>query len=79
MSCFNCLGNHSLRDCSQPRNFNMINKNRRDHNARKGPSTNRYHLEDDQRFGHFIPGHLSPNLRKALGLKDNELPRHIYK
>ena len=79
MTCFNCLGNHSLRDCDQPKNYAAINKNRKDYNFKRGPTSLRYHLEDDQKYGHFRPGQISPNLRKALGLKENELPRHIYR
>lgn len=39
----------------------------------------RYHLDDDQRFGHMIPGQISKDLRIALGLRDYELPMHIYR
>lgn len=39
----------------------------------------RYHLGNDYRFDHIIPGQLSNNLRNALGLRSNELPRHIYR
>ncbi|XP_046737598.1 zinc finger CCHC domain-containing protein 8 homolog isoform X2 [Diprion similis] len=78
LSCFNCLGNHNLRDCTKPRNYANINRNRKEFTANMKPRNGRYHLEDEQKFGHFVPGHLSKNLRKALGLRDNELPRHIY-
>lgn len=27
-SCFNCLGNHNLRDCTKPKDFKAINRNR---------------------------------------------------
>ncbi|KZC13326.1 PREDICTED: zinc finger CCHC domain-containing protein 8 homolog isoform X2 [Dufourea novaeangliae] len=80
MMCFNCLDNHNLRDCPKPRNHGAINKNKKNFNMKGGNMRSlRYHLEGDQKFGHLIPGQLSSNLRKALGLKDNELPRHIYK
>lgn len=39
----------------------------------------RYHVEDDQKYGHLIPGRISGQLRHALGLKRNELPLHIYR
>ncbi|XP_046417928.1 zinc finger CCHC domain-containing protein 8 homolog isoform X1 [Neodiprion fabricii] len=78
LSCFNCLGNHNLRDCIKPRNHANINRNRKEFTANMKPRNGRYHLEEEQKFGHFVPGHLSKNLRKALGLRDNELPRHIY-
>lgn len=38
----------------------------------------RYHVEDEQKYGHLIPGRISSQLRYALGLKRNELPLHIY-
>ncbi|OXU24103.1 hypothetical protein TSAR_010674 [Trichomalopsis sarcophagae] len=79
MTCFNCMGNHSLRDCDLPRNYLNINKNRKEHAAKRGPTNSRYHLEDDQKYGHFVPGQISSNLRRALGLMDDELPRHIYR
>ncbi|XP_058806811.1 zinc finger CCHC domain-containing protein 8 homolog [Phymastichus coffea] len=79
MTCFNCLGNHSLRDCDQPRNYVAINKNRKEHNFKRGSASTRYHLDDDQRFGHFVPGQITPQLREALGLRNDELPRHIYR
>lgn len=80
LTCFNCLGNHSMRDCTKPKNYGEINKNRKDYfNVRRGPSNARYHLDEDQKFGHFIPGQLSTKLCKALGLKDKELPVHIYR
>ncbi|XP_043788403.1 zinc finger CCHC domain-containing protein 8 homolog [Apis laboriosa] len=78
MMCFNCLENHNLRDCPEPRNYANIEINRKNFNM-KNTRTVRYHLEDNQRFGHIIPGQLSNNLRKALGLRSNELPRHIYR
>ncbi|XP_076383319.1 zinc finger CCHC domain-containing protein 8 homolog isoform X2 [Megalopta genalis] len=80
LMCFNCLDNHNLRDCPKPRNQVAINKNKRNFNIKGGNMRSlRYHLEDDQKFGHCIPGHLSSTLRKALGLRENELPMHIYR
>nr|XP_012147321.1 PREDICTED: zinc finger CCHC domain-containing protein 8 homolog isoform X1 [Megachile rotundata] len=78
LMCFNCLENHNLRDCPNPRNQTNIDKNRKNFNMKNSRAL-RYHLEDDQKFGHLIPGQLSSNLRKALGLKSNELPKHIYR
>ncbi|KAK0160638.1 hypothetical protein PV328_008025 [Microctonus aethiopoides] len=73
--CFNCLGDHNLRDCNVPRNQLEINKNRKEFTVKTGPRNMRYHVEDQK----FKPGVLSAELRKALGLADNELPRHIFK
>lgn len=79
MSCFNCKGNHNLRDCLLPRNYANINKNRKDFTVKYMKSGVRYHLNEEQKFSHIIPGQLSQKLRAALGLKDNELPKHIYR
>ncbi|KPJ19033.1 Zinc finger CCHC domain-containing protein 8-like [Papilio machaon] len=73
--CFNCDGEHVLRDCKLPRNNNRIAENRKNLTTKLG----RYHVEDDQKYGHLIPGRISSQLRHALGLKRNELPLHIYR
>lgn len=36
-------------------------------------------MEDDQKYGHLVPGRISASLRNALGLKRYELPLYIYK
>ncbi|KAL6265074.1 hypothetical protein P5V15_005165 [Pogonomyrmex californicus] len=77
LNCFNCNGNHNMRDCPLPKNQSNINKNRKEF-ATKHNMGVRYHMNEDQRFSHMVPGHLSQKLRKALGLKENELPKHIY-
>ncbi|XP_054008951.1 zinc finger CCHC domain-containing protein 8 homolog [Hylaeus anthracinus] len=79
LMCFNCMENHNLRDCPKPRIQANINKNRKNFNSKGGSKSVRYHLDDDQKFDRMIPGQLSSNLRKALGLRDHELPRHIYR
>ncbi|XP_076755383.1 zinc finger CCHC domain-containing protein 8 homolog [Xylocopa sonorina] len=79
LTCFNCLGNHNLRECTKPRNYAKIDTNRKNFNMKGSSKAVRYHLEDNQKFGHIIPGQLSNNLRRALGLRENELPRHIYR
>ncbi|CAL1684853.1 unnamed protein product [Lasius platythorax] len=78
LNCFNCNGNHNMRDCPLPKNQTIINKNRKEF-ALKNNAGVRYHMGEDQRFSHMIPGQLSHKLRKALGLKDNQLPKHIYR
>ncbi|XP_023934739.1 zinc finger CCHC domain-containing protein 8 [Bicyclus anynana] len=73
--CFNCDGEHPLRDCKLPRNHNKIAASRKN----IGPRVGRYHVEDEQKYGHLVPGRISGNLRHALGLMRNELPLHIYR
>ncbi|XP_011873992.1 PREDICTED: zinc finger CCHC domain-containing protein 8 homolog isoform X2 [Vollenhovia emeryi] len=78
LNCFNCNGNHNLRDCQLPKNQSNINKNRKEFAMRNNMGV-RYHMSEDQRYSHMIPGQLSQKLRDALGVKDNQLPRHIYR
>ncbi|CAD0196968.1 unnamed protein product [Chrysodeixis includens] len=75
-ACFNCDGNHQLRDCVLPRDHAKIAEKRKTMNSQR---VGRYHVEDDQKYGHLIPGRISGALRHALGLKRNELPMHIYR
>ncbi|KOC67185.1 Zinc finger CCHC domain-containing protein 8 like protein [Habropoda laboriosa] len=74
LMCFNCSENHNLRDCPHPRNQANIEKNRK--NLKGNLKTLRYHLEDDQKFGHMIPGQLSNNLRRALGWLEEARLQH---
>ncbi|KYN07477.1 Zinc finger CCHC domain-containing protein 8 like protein [Cyphomyrmex costatus] len=78
LNCFNCSGNHNLRDCPLPKNQSNINRRRKEFASKHGTGV-RYHMSEDQRFSYMVPGQLSHKLRKALGLKDNQLPRHIYR
>ncbi|CAH2073404.1 unnamed protein product, partial [Iphiclides podalirius] len=73
--CFNCDGDHYLRDCQLPRNNTRIAGKRKNIPNKLG----RYHVEDEQKYGHLIPGRISSQLRHALGLKRYELPLHIYR
>ncbi|XP_063359231.1 zinc finger CCHC domain-containing protein 8 homolog [Cydia amplana] len=73
-TCFNCDGAHPLRDCTVPRDNARIAEKRK--NMVK---VGRYHVEDEQKYGHLIPGRISGNLRHALGLKRSEIPLYIYR
>ncbi|KAF7282609.1 hypothetical protein GWI33_002328 [Rhynchophorus ferrugineus] len=74
--CFNCKKQHSLIDCPEPKNYLKISINRQKFNAKTKVA--RYHLETDQKYGHLKPGKISPELRKALGLKKNQIPSYVY-
>ena len=78
--CFNCLGSHVISDCKEPKDYKRINQNRRSFQSQKGITSSRYHVEEDQKFGHIQPGQPpSRALMKALGLKDDRyLPPYIY-
>lgn len=74
--CFNCEGDHALRDCEEPKDYQKINATRSKFRV-KG-KVDRYHEEIEQRLGHFLPGRISKELRDALGLRKRDLPPHIY-
>ena len=78
-SCFNCLGEHMLPDCPEPRDPKAIAANRRKF-TRNNQSSVRYHMDENQRFGHIRPGsEPSKKLREALGLRHNQLPPYVYR
>lgn len=73
--CFNCdKDNHQLRDCPEPRNMRKINKARNDFGKK---NEMRYH--DNEEYASMVPGKISDELREALGLRENEIPLHVYK
>lgn len=76
-TCFNCNGNHTIRECPEPKNQQMIQKNRSKFQPFRHQE--RYHIDANQQFGHFLPGVLSQTLRQALGLRDQELPLYVYR
>lgn len=75
-NCWNCGGDHSLRDCKEVRDINQINKSKQ---AFMKTKSERYHLDVDQKFSHLVPGRISEELREALGLRKRELPQYIYR
>uniref|UniRef100_A0A2M4CJ76 Putative agap005070-pa-like protein n=2 Tax=Anopheles darlingi TaxID=43151 RepID=A0A2M4CJ76_ANODA len=74
-SCWNCEGDHGLKDCKEPRNYTRI-RHQKEIFQKKN---DRYHADLEQKFGHIIPGQLSDHLREALGLGSRDLPFHIYR
>lgn len=77
-TCFNCDGNHSIKDCMKPKDLAKIKQNRAKFSSNK-MSYERYHVDVEQKFGHLMAGELSKDLRNALGLRSKELPIHIYR
>lgn len=75
-SCWNCGGDHNMRECKEPMNRENISRGKQLFQRSK---TERYHLDAEQKFAHFLPGSISENLREALGLRKRELPLYIYK
>lgn len=73
--CWNCGGDHMLRDCTAPRDSRQIGRSKAAFSRGKNE---RYHVDADQKFGRFMPGIISEDLRNALGLRPRELPIHVY-
>ena len=76
-SCFNCEGSHMMADCSLPRDEKRIAQKRAEM-GKKLLHTPRYHVEEGQKFASLRPGLPSEELREALGLRRDELPKYIY-
>lgn len=74
-NCWNCDGDHGLKDCKEPRNFAKIDKMKQAFMKTK----DRYHVDLEQKYGHIVPGRLTFELRQALGLRKRDLPIHIYR
>lgn len=74
-ACFNCGDtDHSLRECTRPRNQNRIQRARR-----KTSRVERYHVDTEQRFAHIRPGKISSKTRHAMGFSRGELPFMFYR
>ncbi|XP_078577168.1 zinc finger CCHC domain-containing protein 8-like [Branchiostoma floridae x Branchiostoma japonicum] len=81
-TCFNCGGDHQLRECTQPRDLAKISQNRKlfmeKFSSPGTPSGNRYHADLDPKFAKFKPGMVSQDLRKAMGVSSHQLPPYVY-
>ncbi|EFP09517.1 hypothetical protein CRE_25541 [Caenorhabditis remanei] len=80
-SCFNCDGEHQLRDCPRPKDFRRISKKKResgDATRRRQPVYDNVGLSK-QKQNDFKPGEMSEKLRNALGLRNDDIPEHIYR
>lgn len=76
-NCWNCGGDHTIKDCKEKRDPVAINA-RKQMFAQKS-KVERYHLDAEQKYSHLVPGRISNSLREALGLRRHELPLYIYK
>lgn len=77
-NCWNCGGDHTIKDCKEKRDPVAINA-RKQMFAQKTKGYERYHLDAEQKYSHLVPGRISSSLREALGLRSRELPLYIYK
>ncbi|XP_041347941.1 zinc finger CCHC domain-containing protein 8-like [Gigantopelta aegis] len=87
--CWNCGGEHMLNECQMPRDQRRISQKKNEFNIAKSQKfpggksgSSRYHVDSDDdsfRFSRYKPGHISDDLREALGLASNQLPSYIYR
>eukprot|EP00128_Syssomonas_multiformis_P018803 Colp12_sorted_trinity150504_noHs@25691 len=83
--CFNCNGtDHVLSDCPQEINREAVAAARKefdDENANKPNLRGRYHADEEDearaRFAHIKPGVWSERFRKALGIREHEIPMFV--
>ncbi|XP_067133948.1 zinc finger CCHC domain-containing protein 8 homolog [Centruroides vittatus] len=76
VTCFNCLGNHTVNKCTEKLDRKKIYLNRKMFSQNR-TNAGRYHEDSDQN-PKFKPGVISENLRKALDLESYQLPLYIY-
>lgn len=76
-NCWNCGGDHNMRDCKEKRDPNAIIRAKQSFIQKT--RTERYHLDNDQKYSHLLPGQITNSLREALGLRPRELPMYVYK
>ncbi|XP_046849481.1 zinc finger CCHC domain-containing protein 8-like [Xenia sp. Carnegie-2017] len=81
-TCFNCDGDHQLKDCNKRRDLARISMRRREfENNKPYNSDSRYHEEstENDKYSHLKPGTISQTLRDALSMADEDLPPFIYR
>lgn len=76
-NCWNCGGDHTMKDCKEKRDQAAISRAKAQFMQKT--RVERYHLDNEQKYSHLVPGKISNNLREALGLRSRELPLFIYK
>lgn len=76
-NCWNCGGDHTMKDCKEKRDPAAISRAKAQFMQKT--RVERYHLDNEQKYSHLLPGKISNNLRDALGLRSRELPLFIYK
>ncbi|GLV32556.1 uncharacterized protein CBL_00734 [Carabus blaptoides fortunei] len=76
--CFNCDGNHSMKDCTETRDYRRITVARNKYMSNSQAKNIRYHKDEEQRYKHLVPGKISDKLRRALDLRRHEIPSYVY-
>ncbi|GMR42345.1 hypothetical protein PMAYCL1PPCAC_12540, partial [Pristionchus mayeri] len=76
--CFNCLGDHNMVNCPEPKNYNRIRENR-DAFQEARSKDSRYTESQPVLNGEFKPGRLSDKLQRALGIGPNDIPEFVYR
>lgn len=78
-NCWNCGGDHNMQDCKEKRDPAAIRRAKEQFAQQKSRGAERYHLDNEQKYSHLLPGRISKHLREALGVRTRELPLYIYK
>ncbi|CAJ0573298.1 unnamed protein product, partial [Mesorhabditis spiculigera] len=84
-SCWNCDGPHNMNACPERRNQRKINEARRQFqdSRRSQESLGRYHADEKEGESggpsKFRVGRIGNELRRALGIGENDLPEYIYR
>ncbi|GMT19491.1 hypothetical protein PFISCL1PPCAC_10788, partial [Pristionchus fissidentatus] len=76
--CFNCMGDHNMTSCPEPKDFRRIRQNRDAFNDAKSKDA-RYTESSSNDSGEFKPGRLSDRLQRALGIGPNDIPEWVYR
>lgn len=79
--CFNCSStDHSIKDCPEEKDLDRIRKAKKIMmNKKDSYKLTRYHVDANQAYAELLPGKISSDLSKALGLKKKELPSFFFR
>lgn len=78
-ACFNCGGDHTLRECPERKDMKKIQRARQEFQESMSSSKKqRYILDERDVTEKFKAGQISDNLKEALGIQDKQLPPFLY-
>ncbi|CAI2355638.1 unnamed protein product [Caenorhabditis sp. 36 PRJEB53466] len=79
-SCFNCLGDHTIAQCSEPRNFARIRKNKNEFlSAQSHANSARISHTPQNTASKYKPGRIGTRLREMLNLGADDIPEYVYR
>ncbi|KHN80268.1 Uncharacterized protein Tcan_12290 [Toxocara canis] len=77
VTCFNCGGDHTVEKCDIAHDKRKIAKNRAEYRNNRRSMNERY--LDTSSNSSIRPGHISDELREALGIGPRDIPEWIYR